>query len=248
MVTDSVVELVLLGAECPGERAFAGSVGAAEGARRFGDAVTGALLDAGPGRCRVTAVDPAADANTLLATVKETAGRGGRLLVVYLAGQLAWDARRRRPVLVTAGGTRENADRRGLPCEWVVGAVAHGGQDERLLVLDVAADDAVWQEWPADQLREQLPCWGRMVRHGGSRWGRSGTGPDTTAGGLARLLSGVLAEGVAGAPAVLDPYALQPAMDRADVPGARWVGPPSESRLLLRNRAVLRGALRQYVS
>jgi hypothetical protein len=240
-LVDSAVELVLLGAECPEERAFAGSLGAAAGAQRFGRAVAAAMLDAGPGRCRVTAVDPAADANALHAALKQAAGRGGRLLVVYLAGQLAWDPRRRRPVVVTAGSLRENAASRGLPCEWVVSAMAHSGQAERLLVLDAVADSAVWQDWQPEELRRQLPAWGRLVRQESSRRGRAESGG--SAGGFAALLADALEQGVPGAPAALDPYALQPALDRADAPGARWVGPPPESRLLLRNRAALRGVL-----
>ncbi|MEY9847226.1 hypothetical protein [Streptacidiphilus sp. MAP5-3] len=258
------MELVLLGAECPDERAFGGSLGAAEGAQRFWRAVTGTLLDAGPGRCRVTSVHPEADANAMLSALKEAASRGGRLLVVYLGGQLAWDERRRRPALVTAGSLRENAARRGLPCDWVTSAMAHGTQQEALLVLDLAADSVAWQEWPAWAEAElEVPAWGRVVRYDAHRRGRGAE--DMCAGALAEELTELLDAGAPGAPAALDVRELDARLELLGCLGARperrvsharergarvagapihHIGPPGECRLLLRNRSVLRGALR----
>ncbi|MFC1411725.1 hypothetical protein ACEZCY_20930 [Streptacidiphilus sp. N1-12] len=255
-----VVELVLLGAECPQERAFTGSLGAAAGGELFARVVSGALFDAGAGRCRVTAVPPDADANTLLTVVKEAVERDSRLLVVYLAGQFTWDVRRRRPVLVTAGSGRDNAHGRGLAWDWVVSALAHGAgaaRGESLLVVDAVVGAEAWASATFDAVGVRL--WGRLQPYAPSRWGRgssgsgsSGSGPGqvvgvgavtATAGGFAALLAQALREGLPGLPAVLDPAALHPTLEARDTPGSRWLGPPAASRLLLRNRAVLRGAL-----
>ncbi|SEL80410.1 hypothetical protein [Streptacidiphilus jiangxiensis] len=244
------MELVLLGAECPGERSFAGSLGAAAGAQRFWRAVTGTLVDAGPGRCRVTTVHPETDANAVLAALQQAAAREGRLLLVYLAGQLVWDQRRRRPVVVVAGSLRDSAARRGLPCDWVTSAMAHGAAAESLLVLDLAAEPEAWQEWPRweETLPAAVPVWGRVARYEPSRRGRNA--PPACAGALAEALGGLLETGLPGAPAVLDPGVLHPALAASEpepTPGARpdvhWAGPPVGSRLLLRNRAALRGLL-----
>ncbi|MEZ0067170.1 hypothetical protein ABIA32_003183 [Streptacidiphilus sp. MAP12-20] len=251
---DLAVELVLIGAECPEERAFGGSLGAALGAQRFWRAVTGTLLDAGPGRCRITTVHPEADANAMLSALKQAAARGGRLLLVYLAGQLAWDPRRRRPVLVAAGSLRENAARRGLSCDWVTSAMAHCGQTESLLVLDLAAEPAAWQEWPAWAAAElTVPAWGRIVRHDVPRRGRAPA--EGGAGVLAEELAELLDAGVPGAPAVLDPAALDARLPSrtghgsGEAKGAvHLLEAPQECRLLLRNRAVLRGSLRSTLT
>jgi hypothetical protein len=256
-VVDLGVELVLLGAECDGDRAFGGSLGAAEGAQRFWRAVTTTLADAGPGRCRVTTVHPEADANAALAALQQAAAREGRLLLVYLAGQLTWDPRRRRPVLVVAGSLRESAARRGLACDWVTSAMAHGEAAESLLVLDLTADQEAWREWPGwlATARESVPAWGRVARYDPPRRGRApACGP---AGTLATALGALLEDGLPGAPAVLDPALLHPALTALDpdaapadagrgapAPAVRWAEPPGASRLLLRNRALLRGLLR----
>ncbi|MHA6765083.1 hypothetical protein [Streptacidiphilus sp. PAMC 29251] len=253
-----VVELVLLGAECPQERAFTGSIGAAEGGELFARVVSGALFDAGAGRCRVTSVPPDADANTLLTVVKEAVERDSRLLVVYLAGQFTWDVRRRRPVLVTAGSGRDNAHGRGLAWDWVVSALAHGAgaaRGESLLVVDAVVGAEAWASATFDAVGVRL--WGRLQPYAPSRWGRGGSGGSgggpgsvvgvgavtATAGGFAALLAQALTEGLPGLPAVLDPAALHSTLEARDTPGSRWLGPPAASRLLLRNRAVLRGAL-----
>ncbi|WP_370124026.1 hypothetical protein [Streptacidiphilus sp. MAP12-33] len=247
------MELVLLGVECPDERAFGGSLGAAAGAQRFWRAVTATLLDAGPGRCRVTTVHPETDANAILAALQQAAGREGRLLLVYLAGQLAWDQRRRRPVVVVAGSLRESATRRGLPCDWVTSAMAHGAAAESLLVLDLAAEPEAWPEIPqwVRTLPAAVHAWGRVARYEPSRRGR--TPPPALAGTLAQTLGGLLEAGLPGAPAVLDPFTLHPALTASDPDAApsepspqsavHWVEPPERSRLLLRNRSVLRGLL-----
>jgi hypothetical protein len=175
--TGMVVELVLLGAECPQERAFTGSLGAARGGELFARVVNGALLDAGAGRCRVTAVPPDADANTLLTAVKSAVERDSRLLVVYLAGQFTWDVRRRRPVLVTAGSGRDNAHGRGLAWDWVVSALAHGAgaaRGESLLVVDAVVGAEAWASATFDAVGVRL--WGRLQPYAPSRWGRGGAG------------------------------------------------------------------------
>jgi hypothetical protein len=254
---DLGVELVLLGAECPGERAFGGSLGAAEGAQRFWRAVTTTLADAGPGRCRVTTVHPEADANAALAALQQAAAREGRLLLVYLAGQLTWDERRRRPVLVVAGSLRDSAARRGLACDWVTSAMAHGAAAESLLVVDLTADQEAWQEWPrwVEAATDAVPVWGRVARYEPPRRGRAPA--HGASGTLAEALGAVLDAGLPGTPAVLDARLLHPALIALDpdapqvgaarsgpAPVAHWAAPPDGSRLLLRNRAVLRGLLR----
>ncbi|WP_042365617.1 hypothetical protein [Streptacidiphilus neutrinimicus] len=254
------MELVLLGAECPDERAFGGSLGAAQGAQRFWRAVTTTLADAGPGRCRVTTVHPEADANAALAALQQAAAREGRLLLVYLAGQLAWDPRRRRPVLVVAGSLRDSAAQRGLACDWVTSAMAHGSAAEALLVVDLTADQEAWQEWPqwarTVTATGSVPIWGRVARYEPPRRGRAPV--HGRAGTLAEAFDALLDVGLPGAPAVLDPGTLHPALLALDPDApqaaagrgggspaaAHWLGPPEGSRLLLRNRALLRGLLR----
>ncbi|WP_042380928.1 hypothetical protein [Streptacidiphilus melanogenes] len=251
------MELVLLGAECPDERAFGGSLGAAQGAQRFWRAVTATLADAGPGRCRVTTVHPEADANAALAALQQAAAREGRLLLVYLAGQLAWDQRRRRPVLVVAGSLRDSAPQRGLACDWVTSAMAHGSAAESLLVVDLTADQEAWQEWPqwVRTATSTVPVWGRVARYEPPRRGRAPA--YGRAGTLAEVFGTLLDAGVPGAPAVLDPGLLHPTLVALDPdapqaaagrggppPAAHWTAPPHASRLLLRNRALLRGLLR----
>ncbi|MEZ0093033.1 hypothetical protein [Streptacidiphilus sp. EB129] len=241
-----VVRLLLLGVECPQERAFIGSLGAAEGARRFGESITAALYDAGAGRTAVASAPSDADANSLLTTVKEAAAEESGLLLVYLGGQFTWDVRRRRAVLVTADSARDNAHARGLAWEWVVSALAQRAKDgrgEALLVVDAAVGAEAWtasREGAA--FVGDSPLWGRLRPYAPSRWGR--VEGEQHAGGLSRLLAGALAEGLPGLPAVLDPVSLHPTLAARDEAAATWLGPPADSRLLLRNRAVLRGALR----
>jgi hypothetical protein len=255
--TGTAVDLVLIGAECPEERSLSATLGAAAGAELFGRAISGALLDAGSDRCRVLRAPPDADANALHTAVRDASRPSGRLLVVYLAGQLVEDPRRRRPVLAVTGSRREDAHRHGLPCDWVLSAMAHGGHAESLLVLDVVVDRAEWDSW---QTREEsgasgplglpteagVPLWGRALRCGVPRLRRNGA--SAAAGSFARALASVLAQGVPGHPAALDPAALHAALDPALDPGAanvpvRSLPPPATSRLLLRNRAALRGSL-----
>lgn len=263
--TGTAVDLVLLGAECPGDRALAGTAGAAAAAALFGEAVRGALMDAGDDRCRIVRAEPDDDANALHTAVRQGAERSGRLLVVYLAGQLVQDPRRRRPVLAVAGSGRDDAHRHGLPLDWVLSAMVHGGHAESLLVLDAVADRADWDAWrtgeeagagpaglPADP---GVALWGRLARYGAPRLRRWTSAPAAQggagAGGFARALAGALEAGVPGLPAALDPAALHAALGPGtDVGGAgsaggavRAIPPPPASRLLLRNRAALRGAL-----
>ncbi|MCG6496084.1 hypothetical protein [Kitasatospora sp. A2-31] len=258
----SGVDLVVIGADGGPDRGFGGSARAAEGARLLAEVLPGMCFDAGSAGCRVTAVDPAADANTMLTAVREAASRPGRWLVVCLVGQLVADPRGRRLALVTGGSTADNAYRRGLAWDWVVSAMVHGDQEEALLLVDAVADRDTWAalergggEDGAGELLSypRVPLWGRVGRFTTGRRGRDAVLPGAE-GSFSHALTTVLRHGLPGAPAAVSPLDLQPAVAAqldggpdaapgAGAPGARLLVPPQGGRLLMRNRAAVRGAL-----
>ncbi|MFB7471798.1 hypothetical protein [Kitasatospora sp. NPDC056184] len=112
----------------------------------------------------------------------------------------------------------------------------------------------------------RVPLWGRIGRHAPGRYtpGRRGReavlpgGP----GSFSQALTTVLHQGVPGAPAAVGPHELQPSVgalldggaptegagagappNQPDAPGVRLLVPPEGGRLLMRNRAAVRGAL-----
>ncbi|GJF27320.1 hypothetical protein KNE206_00200 [Kitasatospora sp. NE20-6] len=253
----SGIELVVIGADGGPDRTYTGSAQAAAGARALAEALPGRAFDAGPNGCRLTLLDPAADANAMLTALRAAAARPARWLVVCLLGQLAVDPRGRRLALVTAGSTPDNAYRRGLAWDWVVSAMVHGGQEETLLMVDAVADRDTWsalvREDAANELlaHSRVPLWGRIGRHQTGRRGRDAVRPGGE-GSFSRLLGQVLDQGLPGGPAAIGPQELQPVLDvelaRHDG-GAAAAGqavtlmPWDGGRLLMRNRAAVRGAL-----
>ncbi|MFC9328039.1 hypothetical protein [Kitasatospora sp. NPDC057015] len=255
----SGVELVVIGADGGPERSYGGSALAAQGARLLADVLPGMCFDAGTAGCRVTLVEPEADANRMLTALRGAAQRGGRWLVVCLVGQLVADPKGRRLALVTAGSTPDNAYRRGLAWDWVVSAMVHGGQEETLLLVDAVVDRDTWAalergggEDGAGELLSysRVPLWGRVSRYSPGRRGRGAVLPGGE-GSFSRSLVGVLEHGVPGAPAAVGPLDLQPAVEArlewgdpaTATGGARLLVPPQGGRLLMRNRAAVRGAL-----
>ncbi|MFC8448092.1 hypothetical protein [Kitasatospora sp. NPDC057223] len=255
----SGVDLVVIGADGGPERSYGGSARAADGARLLADVLPGMCFDAGAAGCRVTLVDPAADANRMLTELRGAAQREGRWLVVCLIGQLVADPKGRRLALVTGGSTPDNAYRRGLAWDWVVSAMVHGSQEETLLLVDAVADRDTWAalergggEDGAGELLaySRVPLWGRVARHTTGRRGRAAVLPGGE-GSFSWALARVLEHGVPGAPAAVGPPELQPAVVAqlewgelaAGTSGARLLVPPQGGRLLMRNRAAVRGAL-----
>ncbi|WP_431681765.1 hypothetical protein [Kitasatospora sp. KL5] len=251
------IELVVIGADGGPDRSWAGSAQAAEGARVLAEALPGRTFDAGLRGCRPTVLAPDADANTMLTALRAAAARPARWLVVCLLGQLTADPRGRRIALVTAGSTPDNAYRRGLAWDWVVSAMVHGGQEETLLIVDAVADRDTWaalaREDAAGELitHSRVPLWGRIGRHQPGRRGRDAVRPGGE-GSFSRVLGHVLDQGVPGAPAALGPQELQPALEYELAlrdGGALAAGqalalvPGDGGRLLMRNRAAVKGAL-----
>ncbi|WP_035841026.1 hypothetical protein [Kitasatospora azatica] len=254
--TTGGVELVLIGANGGPERSFAGSAQAAQGAEVLAQALPGVLFDSGSSGCRVTVVPAAADANTMLTVLRDAARQEGRRLVVGLLGQLVVDPRGRRLALVTAGSTPDNAYRRGLAWDWVVSTMVHGAQEEALLLVDAVAGPQVWEaigsgDHGAAELlaHSRVPLWGRIGPYQGGRRGRSAILPGGE-GSFSWAIGRVLERGVPGLPAAVGPAELQPAVaaelawgELASGTEARLLVPPAGGRLLLRNRAAVRGAL-----
>ncbi len=256
------IELVVIGADGGPERGHAGSARAAEGARLLADALPGRSFDAGTQGCRVTLVPPEADANAMLTALRAASQRPARWLVVCLLGQLAVDPRGRRLALVTAGSTPDNAYRRGLAWDWVVSTMVHGDQEETLLLVDAVADREGWAalerggEDGAGELlaHSRVPLWGRVGPFAGRR-GQSGRrGREAVLpggeGSFSWALGRVLEHGVPGAPAAVGPEELQPAVaaelrTAGEEDSARLLvpAPGGGGRLLMRNRASVRGAL-----
>ncbi|MFD9129643.1 hypothetical protein [Kitasatospora sp. NPDC059571] len=251
------IELVVIGADGGPERAYAASASAGSGAAALAAALPGRTFDAGTRGCRVTALPPDADANAMLTAVRAAAGRPARWLVVALLGQLAADPRGRRVALVTAGSTPDNAYRRGLAWDWVVSAMVHGDQEETLLLVDAVADRDTWtalaDEDAAGELlgHSRVPLWGRISRLRTGRRGRDAVRPGGD-GSFSRHLGELLEHGVPGAPAALGPQELHPLLDAelarregaaADAASVRSLVPAEGGRLLMRNRAAVRGAL-----
>ncbi|MEU9079470.1 hypothetical protein ACFYUY_02730 [Kitasatospora sp. NPDC004745] len=255
------VDLVVIGADGGPDRGFGGSALAPDGARLLAEVLPGMCFDAGAAGCRVTGVAPDADANAMLTAVRDAAQHPGRWLVVCLVGQLVADPRGRRLALVTGGSTADNAYRRGLAWDWVVSAMVHGDQEEALLLVDAVADRDTWAalergggEDGAGELLSypRVPLWGRVGRYAPGRRGRDAVLPGGE-GSFSRALTTVLRQGVPGAPAAVAPLDLQPSVaaliDGAEpagssgAPGARLLVPPQGGRLLMRNRAAVRGAL-----
>ncbi|MFJ9771014.1 hypothetical protein ACIRVF_07210 [Kitasatospora sp. NPDC101157] len=254
------VDLVVIGADGGPDRAYGGSAHAPMGARLLAEVLPGMCFDTGAAGCRVSAVAPDADANAMLTAVREAAQHPGRWLVVCLVGQLVADPRGRRLALVTGGSTPDNAYRRGLAWDWVISAMVHGDQEEALLLVDAVADRDTWTalertgEDTAGELLSysRVPLWGRIGRYAPGRRGRDAVLPGDE-GSFSRALTTVLRQGVPGAAAAVAPLDLQPAvaglLDGGDpsgssgAPGARLLVPPHGGRLLMRNRAAVRGAL-----
>lgn len=252
------VELLVIGANGGPERSFGGSAEAAAGAALLAEALPGVCFDTGTQGCRVTVVPPEADANTMLTALREAARREGRWLVVCLLGQLVADPRGRRLALVTAGSTPDNAYRRGLAWDWVISAMVHGAQTEALLLVDLVAAPDTWsviggldgEQGAAELLaHSRVPLWGRVGPYPAGRRGRSAVLPGGE-GSFSWALGRVLERGVPGAPATVGPAELQPAVaaelawgELASGIEARLLVPPSGGRLLMRNRAAVRGAL-----
>ncbi|MFF7991195.1 hypothetical protein ACFZDG_15580 [Kitasatospora xanthocidica] len=254
------VDLVVIGADGGPDRAFGGAGLAPDGARLLAEVLPGMCFDTGAAGCRVTAAAPDADANAMLTAVRDAAQHPGRWLVVCLVGQLAADPRGRRLALVTGGSTPDNAYRRGLAWDWVVSAMVHGDQEEALLLVDAVADRDTWTalerggEDSAGELLNysRVPLWGRIGRYAPGRRGRDAVLPGGE-GSFSRALTTVLRQGVPGAPAAVSPLDLQPAVaaltdggesaGSSGAPGARLLVPPQGGRLLMRNRAAVRGAL-----
>ncbi|WP_429194084.1 hypothetical protein [Kitasatospora sp. MAP12-15] len=252
------VELVVIGANGGPERSYGGSALAADGAGLLAEALPGALFDTGSHGCRATLVPPDADANAMLTALREAARQQGRCLVVCLLGQLVADPRGRRLALVTAGSTPDNAYRRGLAWDWVVSTMVHGAQDEVLLLVDAVAAPETWaaiggldgEQGVAELLaHSRVPLWGRVGPYPSGRRSRGAVLPGGE-GSFSWALGRVLERGVPGAPATIGPAELQPAVaaelawgELASGIEARVLVPPSGGRLLMRNRAAVRGAL-----
>ncbi|MFF7637612.1 hypothetical protein ACFZB9_31380 [Kitasatospora sp. NPDC008050] len=252
------VELVVIGANGGPERSFGGSAQAAHGAEVLAKALPPVCFDTGNRGCRVTVVPPEADANTMLTALSSAARQEGRRLVVCLLGQLIADPRGRRLALVTAGSTPDNAYRRGLAWDWVVSTMVHGAQEEALLLVDAVAAPETWaaiggldgEQGVAELLvHSRVPLWGRIGPYPGGRRGRSAVLPGAE-GSFSWALGRVLERGVPGAPPALAPAEFQPTVaaelawgELASGIEARLLVPPSGGRLLLRNRAAVRGAL-----
>lgn len=254
------IELVVIGADGGPERGHAGSARAADGARLLADVLPGRSFDAGTQGCRVTLVPPDADANAMLTALRAASQRPARWLVVCLLGQLVADPRGRRLALVTGGSTPDNAYRRGLAWDWVVSTMVHGDQEETLLLVDAVADRDAWTalerggEDGAGELlaHSRVPLWGRVGRYVTGRRGRDAVLPGGE-GSFSWGLGRVLEHGVPGAPAAVGPAELQPAVEAelswgelaGGADGARLLVPVpgGNGRLLMRNRASVRGAL-----
>lgn len=247
------VELVLIGADAGPDRAFAASGTAGEGARRLAEVLPARFFDSGTGGCRLTLVPPDADANAMLTALRQATRRPARRLVVGLLGRLATDPRGRRLALVTAGSIPDNAYRRGLAWDWVVGSMVHGAPQDALLLVDAIADRAAWAalDGAAAELlaRSRVPLWGRIAQLVPGRRGRDATTPGGP-GSFSRALADVLERGVPGAPAAVGPTDLHPAVAAAMTrparrpdAAARLLVPDESGRLLMHNRAAVRGAL-----
>lgn len=252
------VDLVVIGANGGPERSYGGSAQAAYGAQVLAQALPPVCFDTGNRGCRVTVVPPEADANAMLTALREAARQESRWLVVCLLGQLVVDPRGRRLALVTGGSTPENAYRRGLAWDWVVSCMVHGAQEEVLLLVDAVAAPETWaaiggldgEQGVAELLvHSRVPLWGRIGLYPGGRRGRSAVLPGGE-GSFSWALGRVLERGVPAAPPALAPAELQPAVaaelawgELASGVEARLLVPPSGGRLLLRNRAAVRGAL-----
>ncbi|MFC5645907.1 hypothetical protein [Kitasatospora cinereorecta] len=250
------IELVVIGADGGPDRSWGGSARAGDGARTLAAALPGRTFDAGARGCAVSHLRPDADANTMLTALRQAGQRPARWLVVCLVGQLVADPRGRRLALVTAGSTPDNAYRRGLAWDWVISAMVHGDQEETLLLVDAVADRDTWaalqREDGAGELvaHSRVPLWGRIGRYTGGRRGRDAVLPGGE-GSFSWALGRVLDTGVPGAPAAVGPLELQAAVAGQLAWGEPAAGsadallpvPRDGGRLLMRNRAAVRGAL-----
>ncbi|MGF1431813.1 hypothetical protein [Kitasatospora sp. LaBMicrA B282] len=252
------IELVVIGADGGPVRSHGGSALAGHGAQVLAQALPAVCFDTGNRGCRVTLVPPDADANAMLTALRAAARQESRWLVVCLLGQLVVDPRGRRLALVTGGSTPENAYMRGLAWDWVVSCMVHGTPEEALLLVDVVAAPETWaaiggldgDQGVAELLaHSRVPLWGRVGPYPGGRRGRSAVLPGGE-GSFSWALGRVLERGVPGAPPALAPAEFQPAVaaelawgELASGLEARLLVPPTGGRLLLRNRAAVRGAL-----
>ena len=253
------VELVVIGANGGPERSYGGSALAAGGAGLLAQALPGALFDTGPHGCRTTVVPPDADANTMLTALRDAARQAGAV-----AGGLPARPAGGRPARAAAGaGHRRQHPGQRLSARPGLGL---GGRapwctaprtrcccwSTRWRRRRPGRRSAGWtarRAWPS--------CWHTP----GCRYG-AGSGRTRAAGAAAGAvlpggegsfswaLGRVLERGVPGAPATIGPAELQPAVaaelawgELASGIEARVLVPPSGGRLLMRNRAAVRGAL-----
>ncbi|MDX3228277.1 hypothetical protein [Streptomyces sp. ME19-01-6] len=147
------------GARATGGAGYALLVAAAPGGRqRLMDAAgalhqlaavpPAALLGTAGGASVVQLVDPA-DPQTVLTHLRTAAAHEGPVLI-YLAGQLTFDAKQRLPHFALARTTPRTARYTALPWHWLAAELARRPPGSATVLVDLVADETAWPRLSSD--------------------------------------------------------------------------------------------------
>ncbi|MES4902639.1 MULTISPECIES: hypothetical protein [unclassified Streptomyces] len=107
-----------------------------------------ALLGTANGASVVQLVDPA-DPQTVLTHLRTAAAHEGPVLI-YLAGQLTFDAKQRLPHFALARTTARTARYTALPWHWLAAELARRPAGSTTVLVDLVADETAWPRLSAD--------------------------------------------------------------------------------------------------
>ncbi|MGY0060385.1 hypothetical protein ACWY4P_28235 [Streptomyces sp. LZ34] len=107
-----------------------------------------ALLGTAGGASVVQLVDPA-DPQTVLTHLRTAAAHEGPVLI-YLAGQLTFDAKQRLPHFALARTTPRTARYTALPWHWLAAELARRPSAGTTVLVDLVADETAWPRLSSD--------------------------------------------------------------------------------------------------
>ncbi|WP_245881839.1 hypothetical protein [Streptomyces milbemycinicus] len=107
-----------------------------------------ALLGTAGGASVVQLLDPA-DPQTVLTHLRTAAAHEGPVLI-YLAGQLTFDAKQRLPHFALARTTPRTARYTALPWHWLAAELARRPAGSSTVLVDLVADETAWPRLSSD--------------------------------------------------------------------------------------------------
>lgn len=130
----------------------------------------GALVGTASGASVVQLVDPA-DPQTVLTHLRTAAAHEGPVLI-YLAGQLTFDAKQRLPHFPLARTTPRTARYTALPWHWLAAELAARPPGSATVLVDLVADETAWPRLSSDPVMA-----GRLLAAGLTLYGALAPAP-----------------------------------------------------------------------